>query len=345
MDKVRYKHLNSYLKDKFGERTLKVCIDSGFTCPNRDGVKGCGGCIFCGSMGAGENIKYKIHNRQLITNGNTDIREDYACENSKSVRELRWQDDIFLGGSNDIVNSIRNQVVMFLNSYRGERAEKFIAYFQSFTNTYADIDSLRMCYDAGLNCSDKFVGLQIATRPDCIDEEVVALLKSYKDKYYVCVELGLQTANDDIGRVINRGYTTLDFEKAVRLLHASGIDVVVHIMVGLPNEKPKDVFETVELINRLNVNGVKIHSTYVQRETVLEKMYRRGAYSSITQEYYVGMVGEIIKRLNRDIVIHRITADPPCNECVAPQWVMHKKVVLNSINRYLADNDIVQGMM
>ena len=105
------------------------------------------------------------------------------------------------------------------------------------------------------------------------------------------------------------------------------------------------MFETVELINGLNVNGVKIHSTYVQRGTVLEKMYKEGEYQPITQEYYVGMVGEIIKRLNKDIVIHRITADPPCNECTAPQWVTHKKVVLNSINRYLADNDIVQGMM
>lgn len=304
MEKVRYNHLNSYLKDKFGERTLKVCIDGGFTCPNRDGKVSCGGCIFCGSMGAGDLIKYR-------------------CEN--------------------ILDSINNQVGQFLGSYRGERANKFIAYFQSFTNTYDTLDNLKLKYDTALASSDKFVGLEIATRPDCIDEEVAKLIASYKDKYYVCVELGLQTASDDIGKIINRGYLTTDFCNAVNILHKYGIDVVAHIMIGLPNETIQDISDTIDLINDCNVEGVKLHSTYVMANTKLEDMYLNGLYETIMQEYYVDIVVKIISNLNSNIIIHRINADPPKEKLVAPVWVLRKKIVINAINKALAEQDVVQG--
>ena len=304
MEKVRYIHLNSYLKDKFGSRTLKVCVDGGFTCPNRDGKVATGGCIFCGAEGAGDLIKYKT-----------------TC----------------------VEESIVSQIEGFLNSYRGERAEKFIVYFQSFSNTYGSLDSLEKKYSLALSTSDKFVGLEVATRPDCIDEGVARLLASYKSKYYVCVELGLQTANDEIGRLINRGYTTEDFERAVAILKKYGIDVVAHVMVGLPTEKVEDIEETINFINKCNVNGVKLHSTYVMKNTRLEKMYLNGEYETITQDYYVDMVAKIISNLNSDIVIHRINADPPKSELVAPLWVARKKIVLNAINKALNDLDIMQG--
>lgn len=306
MEKIRYNHLNSYLKGLFGERTLKVCVDGGFTCPNRDGSKGTCGCVFCGKLGAGDLIKFK-------------------------------------GGQ--ILDSIENQVKGFLNSYRGERANKFIVYFQSFSNTYDTIANLKLKYDKALGCSDKIVGLEVATRPDCITKEIVELLASYKDRYYVCVELGLQTGNDDIGKLINRGYTTDDFIKAVGLLNQFGIPVVAHIMVGLPSETDEDINSTINIINDVQCAGVKIHSTYVMKDTKLEQMYRLGEYVPITQDYYVEQVVSIIGRLNKDIVIHRINADPPKSELVAPEWVARKKVVLNAINKQLAVKDVIQGCL
>ena len=188
----RYKKLNEYYKEKFGERTLKICVDGGFTCPNRDGKCGTGGCIFCSEKGSGELIKQ----------------------------------------SNE---SITKQVKDYLNSYRAKRANKFIVYFQNFSNTYDTLENLKKKYDSSL-IDDRIVGLSIATRPDCINEEIVKLIKSYSDKYYVCVELGLQTASDEIGRIINRGYTTKQFIEAVKLLNKYEIDVITHIMCGLPGE-------------------------------------------------------------------------------------------------------------
>lgn len=304
MEKVRYNHLNSYLKDKFGSRTLKVCVDGGFTCPNRDGKVSFGGCIFCGDMGAGDLIKYR---------------------------------------SGCVYQSIVNQINGFLNSYRGERAEKFIVYFQSFTNTYDTIENLKKKYDTALASSDKFVGLEVATRPDCIDEEVAKLLASYKDRYYVCVELGLQTASGDIGKLINRGYTTEDFANAVMILKKYDIDIVAHIMVGLPKETIKSVEDTVDFVNKCGVNGVKLHSTYVMKNTKLAQMYEVGEYEPVSQEYYVDMVAKIISNLNSDIIIHRINADPPKSELAAPLWVARKKLVINAINKSLNDKDIMQG--
>lgn len=304
MDIVRYNHLNSYLKERFGSRVLKVCIDGGFTCPNRDGSRGTGGCIFCSKMGAGDLIKYR---------------------------------------QNETLQSIRSQVTGFLNSYRGERAEKFIAYFQNFTNTYDSIPNLRLKYDTALNASGKFVGLEVATRPDCVDDKVAELLASYSDRYYVCVELGLQTANDDIGKTINRCYTTKDFEKACEILHRYNIPIVAHLMVGLPNESIQDILSTVKVINACKCSGIKIHSTYILKNTTFSQMYHDGEYTPITQEYYVDCVAKIIKNLNKDIIVHRISGDPPREELVAPAWVTHKKLVLNAIDKKLKEENIIQG--
>ena len=217
-DVERYRHLNEYLKEKFGERTLKICVDGGFTCPNRDGTCGYGGCIYCSEKGSGELI-------------------------------------------ND-VKGIREQVEYYFTTYRAKRANKFIVYFQNFTNTYDTIENLRKKYNSAL-IDDRIVGLSIGTRPDCINEEVVKLLKSYTDKYYVCVELGLQTSNDEIGKILNLGYTSKQFTEAVKLLNKYGIDVVAHIMVGLPNETKEDVMNTVEFVNKHKLQGIKIHCTYV----------------------------------------------------------------------------------
>lgn len=187
MNEFRYRRLNEFLIEKFGEKTLKICIDGGFTCPNRDGKVSTGGCIFCSERGSGEHLSH-THN-------------------------------------------ITKQVQDFFASYKAERANKFIAYFQNFTNTYDTIQNLKAKYDAAL-IDDRIVALAIATRPDCINKEVVQLLKSYSNKYYVWVELGLQTSNDDTAKFINRGYSSKDFTDSVKFLNDAGIDVVTHIMVG-----------------------------------------------------------------------------------------------------------------
>ena len=303
--KERYNRLNNYYKEKFGEKTLKICVDGGFTCPNRDGTCGNGGCIFCSEKGSGE----------LIKNSSEDI--------SRQIKE-------------------------YFNSYRAKRANKFIVYFQNFSNTYDTIENLKRKYDSSL-IDDRIVGISIATRPDCINEEIVKLIKSYSNKYFVSVELGLQTADDEIGKIINRGYTTNQFIKAVELLNEYDIDVIVHIMCGLPGEKrdgrsiPESIKNTVDLINKLNIQGLKIHSSYVVKNTKLNVMYENGEYIPITLEEYIEDLTYIITHLNPSIVIHRICADAPKDILVAPDWNAHKKWILNGFEKILKEKDLFQG--
>ena len=297
-NKERYKHLNEYLKNKFGERTLKICIDGGFTCPNRDGTVGTKGCIFCSERGSGEHIK---------------------C------------------------SSISKQIENYFNSYKSKRANKFIAYFQNFTNTYAPIDILKEKYDSAL-IDDRIVALVVATRPDCINEEVCKLLKSYTDKYYVWVELGLQTANNSTGELINRGYSNEQFSEAVALLNKYNIDVVTHIMVGLPGETFEDLKNTVDFINSHNIQGLKIHCTYIVENTVLADMYHSSNYESISLEYYLDCVTYILTHISPDIVIHRVSGDAPKDLLIAPEWNSHKKWIINGLDKILREQDLYQGM-
>ncbi len=294
----RYNHLNEYLKNKFGERTLKICVDGGFTCPNRDGKIGIGGCIFCSERGSGDHINSTLN--------------------------------------------IKKQVEEYFKSYKVERANKFIVYFQNYTNTYDSIENLKKKYDAAL-IDDRIVGIAIATRPDCINEEIAKLIKSYSNKYYVWVELGLQTLNDNIGKIINRGYNTSQFSIAVDILNKYNIDVVAHIMVGLPNETQRDMEDTVEFINSVNISGVKIHSTYIVKNTILEDMYKKGKYNPITLEYYLNCLTYIVTHINPNIIIHRISGDAPKNLLIAPDWNRHKKWVLNGFDKILRENDLFQG--
>ena len=307
----RYRHLNTYLKEKFGERTLKIPVDGGFTCPNRDGKVGYGGCVYCTERGSGEHLKLK---------------------------------------------PIPEQIKDHLESYRGKRANKFIVYFQNFTNTYDSIENLKEKYDSAL-IDDRIVGIDIATRPDCINEDICKLLQSYTNNsitnencidkkiksYSVTVELGLQTSNDEIAKIINRGYPLEIFTKAVNLLNKYKIDVVVHIMIGLPNETDEDIENTVKYINRLNIQGIKIHSTYVAKNTVLEKWYKEGKYTPLTLDEYLNKLLYVITHLRKHIIIHRISGDAPKDLLVAPTWNSHKKWVLNGLDKIMKEQDRFQG--
>lgn len=297
-EKERYKHLNKYLKEKFGERTLKICIDGGFTCPNRDGKISTGGCIFCSERGSGDHIK-----------------------------------------SN---NNISLQIENYFKSYKSERANKFIAYFQNYTNTYDTIENLKLKYDSAL-INEKIVALAVATRPDCITDEICKLLKSYSNKYYVWVELGLQTSNENTGILINRGYSNSQFTQAVNLLNKYNIDVVTHIMVGLPNENFQDIINTVNFINNHNLQGLKIHSTYVVQHTSLANMLHNGTYTPITLEYYLECLTYILTHISPNLVIHRLSGDAPKELLLAPEWNIHKKWILNGIDKIFREKNLYQG--
>ena len=297
-DMERYRHLNEYYKEKFGERTLKICIDGGFTGPNRDGSLGYGGCIYCSEKGSGE----------LINN----------------------------------VEGITDQVKYYFTTYRAGRANKFIVYFQNFTNTYDTVENLKAKYDAAL-VDDRIVGLAIGTRPDCINEEIAKLLKTYTEKYYVCVELGLQTSNDEIGKKINRCYTSKQFTQAVEILNKYGIDVVAHIMVGLPGETKQDIKDTVDFINAHKLEGVKIHCTYVVENTYLSEMYRKGEYVPLELDDYIETLIDIMTHLRPDLIIHRISGDAPKDILVAPYWNKHKMWILHGFEKRFRARDLWQG--
>ncbi len=295
---LRYKHLNEYLKEKFGERTLKICIDGGFTCPNRDGKCGKNGCIFCGEKGSGEHL-------QLLP--------------------------------------ISEQVKKYFESYKSNRANKFIVYFQNFTNTYDSIKNLKLKYDQAL-IDDRIVGLEIATRPDCIDENIAKLISSYANKYYVCVELGLQTSNDKTAEIINRGYLSSEFTRAVQILRKYNISVVCHVMVGLPDETVEDLKNTVDFINAHDIQGIKIHSTYVIKNTKLCDLYNAGDYVPISFDEYLQLLAFVITHIKPTLIVHRISGDAPKDLLVAPEWNLHKKLVLNGLDRILKENNWYQGL-
>jgi hypothetical protein len=286
----KYRRLNEYLKEKYGERVLKICVDGGFTCPNRDGFKGVGGCIYCSQRGSGDHLK-----------------------------EL----------------SIKDQVLDGLE-YKKNRANKFIVYFQNYTNTYGDVENLKSKYEEAIIC-DKIVCLDIATRPDCITEDICKMLASFKSKVDVWVELGLQTSNDNTGKLINRCYDSKDFTNAVNMLNKYDIDVITHIMIGLPRETHTDLVNTIDFINKHNIQGIKIHSTYIIQDTILADMYQKGEYKSIDLDYYIKEACFCLTHLNPNIVIHKISGDAPKDLLIAPSWNLHKKWIMNGIDKYLRE--------
>ena len=292
-----YNNLAPYLKNKYGTRVSKICIDGGFGCPNRDGTCGKGGCIYCGERGAGEHIEPGA--------------------------------------------SIRKQVEDALS--RDQKSCAFIAYFQNFTNTYAHVDVLRERYDAAL-ISDRITALAIGTRPDCINDEIAALIASYKERVDVWVELGLQTASDTTARIINRGYPTEVYRRAASVLKSHGIPFVAHMIIGLPGEGERDIDATVDLINE-DAWGVKIHSIYVMDGTVLADMYRAGEYTPPSLNEYVTLAARSIARLRPDMVVHRITGDCPDGLLVAPEWNRDKNKVIELIRKTLEDNSMKQGTL
>ena len=297
----RYNTVADALRDRFGHSVGKICIDGGFTCPNRDGTCGVGGCIFCGERGAGEHI-------------------DAAAA------------------------SIGEQARQFLASDRGKLYERYIAYFQNFSNTYAPPEILRERYAASL-VSDNIVGLAIGTRPDCITPEIADVIAEYSKSLYVSVELGLQSSNDKTAELCNRGYKSERFTEAVNLLYSRGIETVAHIIIGLPGEctGTDELAATIDFLNRHPITGVKIHSLYVMEGTRLADMYRAGEFDPIVRGDHIKRAVYCITHLRPDIIIHRVTGDCPKQLLIAPDWNADKDAVIVGIDRSMQQNGLWQG--
>ena len=291
-----YNNLSGYFRTKYGKRLSKICIDGGFSCPNRDGTVGTGGCIYCGERGAGEHI--------------------------------------------NPTQSIGEQVRTALSG--ADADELFVAYFQNFTNTYAKVEVLRERYDAAL-IDERIRVLAIGTRPDCINEEVCTLIASYKQRCDVWVELGLQTASDRTADIINRGYHKETFERAMALLKSHGIDVCVHLIVGLPGESMEDIASTCRYLSDFKLFGIKIHSIYVMRDTRLCEMYERGEYTPPSIDFYIDAAVYILTHIHPATVVHRLTGDCPDGMLVAPEWNKNKHLVIDSIVAKMMREGLSQG--
>jgi radical SAM protein (TIGR01212 family) len=225
---------------------------------------------------------------------------------------------------------------------RRYKAKKFIAYFQSFSNTYAPVEHLKTLYDAALAVED-VVGLFIGTRPDCVDEPILKLLQHYNENYLVWIEYGLQSAHDATLARINRGHDFKCFEKAVNMAKRRGIKVCVHVILGLPFEKKQQMLETARIISGMGIDGIKLHHLSVLKGTALEQLYNNGSYHCLEQKEYMDIVCDFLELLPEEMIIQRLIGDPHNDELIAPLWSRQKSKTLKQINRILVDRDSWQG--
>lgn len=325
--------LSQFYESVFSCKTYKLSLDAGCTCPNRDGTKGYGGCIFCSESGSG----------------------DFAAGRNLSVKEQ--------------VEQAKKRVEAKVKGRSGNRRGKYIAYFQNFTSTYGDWKILVQKYKEALECED-VAGLAIATRPDCLSEEILSKIAEISKNHFVQIELGLQTSNEATARLINRCYSNEDYSDAVRRIRATNpnIHIVTHLIFGLPGESEADMLESVNFVVRENLLnsfqraqssqrdvvlvksvdktlcglqnsvknfadffGIKITSLYIVKNTRLAQMYENGEYTPLKKEEYFSLLKKTLPLLPENCVIHRLSGDPPKKSLIAPLWTTDKKRVMNEI--------------
>lgn len=296
----KYHSLDYEMKKIFGEKAIKLIIDGGFTCPNRDGTAGYRGCIFCSERGSG----------------------DFSSERCKSIeKQIEEQKQIMSGKW---------------------KSSTYIAYFQSYTNTYDSVENLRKRFYEALDC-ENIKGLAIATRPDCIDEQVLELLSELNSKTFLWIELGLQTADDKTAEFLRRGYKTQQFREVCSQLKNKNIRTVVHMIMGLPGEIKTDMLNTVKYVAELNLWGVKIHMLHILRETDLADYYMQNPFHILTLEEYVDVVCDSLELLSEGTVVHRLTGDGKKSDLIEPLWTLHKLKVLSDIDKTLKIRESYQG--
>ena len=252
------------------------------------------------------------------------------------------------GGSGDFAENAALSITEQVEQGKAQTSDKwkdpaYVAYFQAFTNTYAPVEELRRKYEEALACHG-VEGLSIATRSDCLPKDVLDLLSELNRKTKLWVELGLQTSDETSAEYIRRGYPLSVFEKAVHDLAEREIPVIVHVILGLPGETRETMLKTIDCVNRLPIQGIKLQLLHVLADSDLAEIYENGGYTPLTKEEYISLVGDCIAHLREDIVIHRLTGDGDKNTLLAPLWSLRKRDVLNSLHKYLKDNNIRQGM-
>lgn len=271
----------------------------------------------------------------------------FTCPNRDGTLGRRGCLFCSAGGSGDFAENASLSITEQISRGKAQTADKwpdaaYIAYFQAFTNTYAPVEELRQRYEEALACPD-VAGLSIATRADCLPEEVLDLLEELSCRTRLWVELGFQTAKEETAQRIRRGYGNHVFEGAVRALDERKIPVIAHVILGLPGESREDMLHTIDYLNDLPIQGVKLQLLHVLADSDLAPLYQSGQYTPLTKEDYITLLGDCIARLRPDIVLHRLTGDGDKNTLLAPLWSLHKRDVLNSIHRSLRERGIFQG--
>ena len=331
----------------------KIAIDAGFSCPNRDGSLSDKGCIYC------NNSSFNPH---FAIGLRTETKETEAFLTQKSQRMVipfarflrkkmsrifgRIQNPIAKSGFSQNTNkklSVKEQIEKVIKNNKNNA--KFVAYFQAFTNTYAPAEKLKELYSQ-IYGYPEIIGLSIGTRPDCVNEEKLALIDSFTQKYDTWIEYGLQSANDETLKAINRGHNFNSFVEAFKLTRKyKRIKTCVHIIIGLPGEKETDVLNTAKHLADLCPDGIKIHPLHIVKNTILEKMFMEGMFRPTTLEEYASAVINFIELQSPTTVIHRITADCPRELLIAPEWILEKQKLLDTVNELFKKRETFQGKL
>ena len=302
MDKnKRYNSIDRYYKAKYGKKVAKISLNGNFSCPNKDGVKGFGGCIYCSSSGSGDFAGDKT----------LDILSQF--EQIKQIIDNKWPNSLYM------------------------------PYLQANSNTYGTIEKLKSVYEPLTKLKD-IVGISIATRADCFNDEIYEYLDDLNKRIPVQIELGLQTIHDKTAKLINRQTSLDEFTEAIKRLRTINIEIVIHIINGLPYETKEEMLETINFINQLDIQGVKIHSLLVLKNTALAKLYEKEQFPLLSLEEYVDITVTQIEHLRDDIIIHRVGADSSLEDLIAPLWTRKKLVVMNEIDKLLRKKDSYQGI-
>ena len=298
----RFYSVSDFYKKKFGCKVYKISLDAGCTCPNRDGTKSFGGCIFCSGSGSG----------------------DFAADKNLSIAEQIIQ---------------AKQRVLSKN-----KDGKFIAYFQNFSNTYGNPSELSQKYNEAIAQED-VVGISIATRPDCLNDEILNEIAELVNKTFVSIELGFQTSKSESIEYIRRFFSNEEYLFAVKKIKdiSEKIHVVTHLIFGLPNETVQDMLNSVKFVVDAKSDGIKIALLHVLEGTDLAIDYKNNAFSCLEMEEYFKILGNALKIIPNDIVIHRLTGDGPKKILIAPLWTAQKKVVYNAMNKYFDEINLIQG--
>ncbi len=298
--KYRFFPFSEYLKEHFPYKVHKIPLHAGFTCPNRDGRVGVGGCTYCANESFSPNTRGPY------------IPIRAQIENGKAFHKKRYG------------------------------AEKFIAYFQSFTNTYADVETLRLCYEEALADKD-VIGISIGTRPDCVTDDILDLINGYTKKYHVWVEYGLQSIHDDTLKHINRGHDYKMFLDAVNRTKRACINICVHVILGLPGETRDNMMATAEAVAGLGIQGIKLHHLYVAKNTALAEEYFKGNVKTMDMNTYIQLATDFLERIPSDVTVQRLVGDTHGNFLVSPIWNASKAEITSGVTREFERRGTSQG--